>query len=174
MVKARDNNQDRKPRKRATIQDLPVGANDDNAWTHLVIPNFIRLIMSGEQPWFIGDDTIVSDLQDVWNHVYGRRVRFEVKRSTVPFNLISFFSSQYSYLFSFQAIQKLYDYQSKIVYQALCLVFNYLYNLHEDKDDVIMDASKLAKLANGLLENHDQFIFKGMENKHRVSQNWIS
>jgi hypothetical protein len=53
-------------------------------------------------------------------------------------------------------------------------VFNYLYNLREDKDDVIMDASELAKLANGLLENHDQFIFKGMENKHRVSQNWIS
>ena len=98
IVKAQDNNQERKPRKRATIQNLPVGANDDNAWTRLVIPNFIRLIMSGEQPWFIGDDTIVSDLQDVCNHVYGRRVRFEIKKGTVPFDLVSFVPSQISIL----------------------------------------------------------------------------
>ena len=101
MIKAQYNNQDRKPCKRATIQTLPVGANDDNAWTRLVVPNFIRLIMSGEQPWFIGDDTIVSDLQDVWNHVYGKRVQFEVKRGTVPFDLVSFFSTQYVLLLIF-------------------------------------------------------------------------
>ena len=79
----------------------------------------------------------------------------------------------YSCLFSCQAIQKLYDYRSKIAYQALCDVFAYLYDLHENKDDFEMEASELAMLAKGLLENRDQFIFKGMENKHRVSQNWM-
>jgi len=83
--------QDAKPRKsRLTIQDLPDGANDDSAWSRLVVPNFIHLIMSGEQAWLIDDDVIISELQDVWNHVYGRRVRFNIKRGTVPFELVSF------------------------------------------------------------------------------------
>jgi hypothetical protein len=52
-------------------------------------------------------------------------------------------------------------------------VFNYLYNLRKDKDDVEMECSELAKLAKWLLANREQFIFKGMENTQRVSQNWI-
>jgi len=55
--------------------------------------------MTGEQPWFIGDDAIISDLQDVWNHVYGRKVPFEIKKATVPFDLVSFLLSIYSFSF---------------------------------------------------------------------------
>ena len=96
IIKVRAN-QDSKLRKRATIQDLPDGANHESAWTRLVIPNFIRLVMAGEQPWLIGDDIIISDLQDVWDHVYGMRVPFQIKKGTVPFDLVSFFLSIYSF-----------------------------------------------------------------------------
>jgi hypothetical protein len=172
MIKTQAN-QDRKPRKRATIQSLPDGANDDNAWTRLVVPNFIHLIMAGEQPWFISDDDIISDLQEIWNHVYGRRVQFEVKKGTVPFDLVSFLLFRYSFLFSLQAVQKLYDYRSKIATQGVNVVFTYLYYQRANQDDEEMEPSELAQLAKGLLANRDQFIFKGMENIHRVSQNWI-
>jgi len=52
------------------------------------------------------------------------------------------------------------------VYRAICIVFGYLYNGREDQDDPEMDGSELAKK---LSANHDQFIFKGMENEHWVS-----
>ncbi len=80
--------QDVKSRKRATIQDLPEGANNDSAWTRLVIPNFIRLLLAGEQPWLIGDDIIISELQNIWDHVYGRKIPFTIQKGTVPFDLV--------------------------------------------------------------------------------------
>jgi hypothetical protein len=81
--------QDAKSRKRATIQNLPEGANNDSAWTRLVIPNTIRLLLAGEQPWVIGDDVIISELQKVWDRVYGRKIPFTIKKGTVPSELIS-------------------------------------------------------------------------------------
>ena len=81
--------QDTKSRKRATIQNLPKGANHNMAWTRLVIPNFIHLLLAGEQPWIIGDDVIILELQKVWNHVYGRKIPFTIKKGTVPFELVS-------------------------------------------------------------------------------------
>ncbi len=79
-----------KPRKRATLQDLPKGANEDAAWSRLVIPNFINLVLAGEQPWMITDDFIVAELQSVWDHVYGMKVEFTIEKGTVPFDLVSF------------------------------------------------------------------------------------
>jgi hypothetical protein len=94
-------NQETKSRKRATMQDLPPGSNHENAWTRLLVPNFIRLIMAGEHPWVIDDSVIISDLQAVWNHVYGRRVPFEIKRGTVPFDLVRFLFSIFALLIFF-------------------------------------------------------------------------
>jgi hypothetical protein len=68
------------------------GANKDNAWTRLVIPNFIRLLLTGDQPWLISDDVFISDLQKVWNFVYGKSVPFMITKGTVPFNIVSNFS----------------------------------------------------------------------------------
>lgn len=48
-------------------------------------------------------------------------------------------------------------------------MFGYLYNGREDQDDPEMDGAELAELAKKLSANRDQFIFKGMENEHRVS-----
>jgi len=36
-----------------------------------------------DQAWLINDEVIISDLQEVWNHVYGRRVPLKIKRGTV-------------------------------------------------------------------------------------------
>ena len=55
------------------------------------------------------------------------------------------------------------------MYRAICVVFGYLYNGREDQDDPEMDGAELAELAKKLSANRDQFIFKGMENEHRVS-----
>jgi hypothetical protein len=79
-----------KPRKRATVQDLPNGANEDAVWTRLVVPNFVNLVLAGEQPWMVTDDFIVAELQRVWDHVYGMRVEFTIEKGTVPFDLVSF------------------------------------------------------------------------------------
>ena len=76
-------------RRRASFHDLPKGANQDAAWTQLVIPNFINLILAGEQPWIITDDVIVAELQNIWDHVYGMRLEFMIEKGTVPFELVS-------------------------------------------------------------------------------------
>ena len=80
--------QDAKSRKRATIPDLPKGANKDGAWTRFVIPNFIRLLLVGDQPWLISDDVFISKLQKVWNHVYGKSIPFIITKGTVPFIIV--------------------------------------------------------------------------------------
>ena len=89
LVKFKGEQSEAKPRKRATFQDLPRGANEDAAWTRLVIPNFLNLILAGKQPWVITDDAIVGELQRVWDHVYGMRVEFTIEKGTVPFELVS-------------------------------------------------------------------------------------
>lgn len=88
-----------KSRRRATKKGLPLGANKDDAWVRLVIPNFIRLLMAGDQPWLIGDDVIISALQNVWDHVYGNKIPFTIGKNTVPFNLVSLlFVSIFSFI----------------------------------------------------------------------------
>ena len=58
----------------------------------MVIPNFLNLILAGEQPWLIADNTIISELQRVWNHVYGNRVSFTIEKKSVPFELVRYVS----------------------------------------------------------------------------------
>jgi len=62
------------------IEDLPDSADEDHAWTRRVIPNFINIILTGEQAWLITDDTIISELQRVWNHVYGSSIPFTIEK----------------------------------------------------------------------------------------------
>jgi hypothetical protein len=80
---------DTKPRKQASVQDLPKGANENTAWTRLVVPNFINVILTGEQPWVITDDVVIAELQSVWDHVYGMKVEFTIEKGTAPFELVS-------------------------------------------------------------------------------------
>jgi len=89
LVKVKAEQVDTKSRKRATAQDLPKGANEDTAWTRLVIPNFVNAILAGEQPWVVTDDAVIAELQSVWDHVYGMKVEFTIEKGTVPFELVS-------------------------------------------------------------------------------------
>ena len=73
---------------RATALRLPMGANDEDAWATSVIPNFINIVLAGNHPWIITDDTIIAALQQVWDYTYGSNLEFEIKRGTVPFNLV--------------------------------------------------------------------------------------
>jgi hypothetical protein len=88
-VEAQTDQDGRVRSKHATNQDLPEGANKDAAWTRLVVPNFIRLLLAGEQPWLIGDDVFISELQKVWNHVYGRSLPFIITKGTASFKIVS-------------------------------------------------------------------------------------
>ena len=78
-----------KPRKHATVNDLPTGANKNAAWAQLVIPNFMDLILAGEHPWIIADDVIISTLQNVWDHIYSSNLEFTIEWFNVPFELVS-------------------------------------------------------------------------------------
>ena len=78
-----------KPRKHATVNDLPTGANKNAAWVQLVIPNFMNLILAGEHPWIIADNVIISTLQNVWDHVYSSNLEFTIEQFSVPFELVS-------------------------------------------------------------------------------------
>ena len=89
LLKFKGEQSEIKLRKQATFQDLPKGANEDAAWTRLVIPNFINLILAGKQPWIITDDAIIAELQRVWDHIYGMKVEFTIEKGTVPFELVS-------------------------------------------------------------------------------------
>jgi hypothetical protein len=87
MVKVKAEQFETKPRRQATIQDLQKGANEDEAWTRLVIPNVINIILAGEQPWIITDDLIITKLQHVWDHVYGQKVELIVEKGLFPLSL---------------------------------------------------------------------------------------
>ena len=62
------------------ILNLPKGTNNEAAWTYQVIPNFLNLILTGENPWIILDDIIISELHHIWDYIYGRRVLFTIKK----------------------------------------------------------------------------------------------
>ncbi len=93
LVKVKSEKSDSKPRKRATVQDLAMGANEDSAWTRLVVPNFINIILADEQPWVITDGVVIAKLQLIWDHVYGMKVQFTIEKGTAPFELVSLFDT---------------------------------------------------------------------------------
>ena len=101
LVKVKAEQSETKPRKRATVQDLPKDANENAAWTRVVVPNFINLILAGERPWIIADDIIIAELQRVWDHAYGMKVEFTIEKGTVPFELVSYVNMLHCMLYLF-------------------------------------------------------------------------
>jgi hypothetical protein len=83
-------------KQRPALDRLPDGATDDDAWTRVVIPTFINLVLSGDKPWLSSDAELAPLLQEVWDYTYGNRLPFDIKKSTVPFELVceSFISFQ--------------------------------------------------------------------------------
>jgi hypothetical protein len=69
-------------------------------------------------------------------------------------------------------VQKLWEYRNKLAYKAVCAVFSYFCSQIEDDTDMDDSASgALAAFAKSLLPEHS-FVFKGMEDPHKVSQNF--
>jgi hypothetical protein len=173
MVKLKAEQSETKSRRQATVQDLPKGANEDAAWSRLVVPNFINLILAGNQPWIITDDLIIAELQRIWDRVYGSKVEFAIEKGTVPFKLVCFVRILFETLFiPLKITQKLCDYRNKLAYKAICVTVAYIRSqLDCDDEDSVDDFSdELAEFANRLL-NHDishAHIFKGMENLQKV------
>lgn len=76
-------------KQRPAVDRLPEGATEDDAWTRIVIPTFINLVLSGDKPWIMNEADIIPLLQDVWNHTYGSKIPFKIQKGTVPFELVS-------------------------------------------------------------------------------------
>lgn len=176
MVKLKAEQSETKSRRPATVQDLPKGANEDAAWSRLVVPNFINLILAGNQPWIITDDLIIAELQCIWDHVYGRRVEFAIEKGTVPYKLVSFMTNTYilyeTLFIPLQITQKLCDYRNRLAYKAICVAVAYIRSHLDAADEDSFDdlGDELAEFADSLL-NHEipqAFIFKGMENIQKV------
>ena len=75
-------------KQRPAVDRLPDGANDDDAWSRVVIPTFINLVISGDKPWISSETEVAPLLQDVWDHTYGDRLPCTIKKSTIPFELV--------------------------------------------------------------------------------------
>lgn len=65
----------------------------DTAWAQVVIPNFVNIILAGDQPWVISDDAVITQLQSIWDHIYGMKVEFTIKKGTAPFDLVIIFNT---------------------------------------------------------------------------------
>jgi hypothetical protein len=83
-VKAKDVTRKQRP----ALDRLPDGATEDDAWTRVVVPTFINLVLSGDKPWISSEAELAPLLQDVWDHTYGDNLPFNIKKSTVPFELV--------------------------------------------------------------------------------------
>ena len=76
-------------KQRPAVDRLPLGATSDDAWSRVVIPNFINLVVSGDNPWMSNEADIAPLLQKVWDCTYGSKIPFMIQKGTVPFDLIS-------------------------------------------------------------------------------------
>lgn len=81
--------QDVKPYKRASIEDLPEGANENKAWTNILLPTFLTLVLSSDNAWLYEEVDIKPVLQEAWNYTYGSRIPFIIEKNTVPYELVS-------------------------------------------------------------------------------------
>jgi hypothetical protein len=88
QVKAEDTKQ---RKKKPTVDDLPDGANKKDTWSEVVIPTFIKLVLMGDNPWMYREVDIRPLLQEVWDYTYGDSISFEIKKGTVPYELVSRF-----------------------------------------------------------------------------------
>lgn len=74
-------------RRAARIEDLPADAR--TTWQTTVIPNLLFIILSEEQPWEVSDDNLKSVLAKVCDHAYKNRVKIDVEKGDVAFELVT-------------------------------------------------------------------------------------
>ena len=75
-------------KQRAAIDHLPPDAIANDVWTRVVIPSFVKLILSGDNPWASSEADVAPLLQNVWDHTYGSRVPLKIERGMVALNLV--------------------------------------------------------------------------------------
>jgi hypothetical protein len=78
-----------KSRKVWKIEDLPAGSNTNNEWQSIIVPNFINLVLAGDEPWTSNDKLLIPMLQQIWSKTHGREMSFEIKVNTAPWQLVS-------------------------------------------------------------------------------------
>ena len=75
-------------KQRAAVDRLPPGATANDAWRQVVIPSFINFVLSGDKPWASSESDLAPVLQNVWDHTYGSKEPYKVRKGTVAFELV--------------------------------------------------------------------------------------
>ena len=87
MIKGKKGNGKTK-RRAARIEDLPADAR--TIWQSTVIPNLLFLLLSSKgQPWEVSDDNLKTALAKFCDHAYGDRVKIDVEKGKVGFELVT-------------------------------------------------------------------------------------
>jgi hypothetical protein len=161
-----------KSRKKPTINNLPDGANDDNAWTHIVIPSFLKLVVASDNPWMYKEADIKPLLQKVCNYTYGRSLTLDINKGSIPYEIVSPFRYMVHLLtFFIQAYQKLCQYRNTFASKAIDVTFAYYRAQNDNIANFTEEQKQIADWAHKLKASND-FIYK-RKGKKDVSEKSI-
>ena len=80
--------------KKYTNSELPAGALDNGIWQQIFIPTYIQYLASqnSNDTWTISDNDVIQLIQQIWDFIYGARVKYHIKIRGPVFFLVSVFS----------------------------------------------------------------------------------
>lgn len=78
----------RQPRHKPKLTDLPPGANNNDLFAKFVLPNFIGIILAGDECFDILDIDISTKLAKVCKYAYGGKVKIDTNKGSVAFALV--------------------------------------------------------------------------------------
>jgi hypothetical protein len=102
----------KKPKKRVTNNDLPVGAHDDDRFRHAYVPSNIWWMAFQLDPFKPQVDAQVSFMKTSWKVIYGNTVPYKVRVNDPVFRLVSY---QFKYPTALFCQRLLFSGQTKIV-----------------------------------------------------------
>ncbi|KAF8444493.1 hypothetical protein L210DRAFT_848512, partial [Boletus edulis BED1] len=76
-------------RKKYNKDDLPCGITDDNMWRRKFISMLAHFASSYDHPWMIATRKLVSVKQEIWNVVYGKKIKYTEAPNGAVFQLMS-------------------------------------------------------------------------------------
>ena len=67
--------------------------NNNDVFSKIVLPNFIRIILTGQECFDIPDADISANLTKVCKYAYGGRLKIDTDKGSIAFMLVSLFCS---------------------------------------------------------------------------------
>ena len=70
---------------------LPRGCTENNVWRAKVVSTYIQYIASQDNIWVIDDAAATLFLQQIWNHIFGTKIKAKVEPSGPIFSIVGSF-----------------------------------------------------------------------------------